>query len=205
MRKITRAGVVTTLAGITPGRSDGTDSTARFFQPWGVTKDPSGNVYVTDSGNSTIREITPAGVVTTLAGLAGSFGSADGTGSAARFDYPDGVATDSSGNVYDADTRNNTIRQITPSGLVTTLAGVAGSFCFFFLMIRRPPRSTLFPYTTLFRANVYVADSGNPTIREITPAGVVTTLAGLAGIIGSDDGTGSAARFDDPEGVATDS
>jgi hypothetical protein len=75
-----------------------------------VATDSSGNVYVADTSNDTIRKITPAGVVTTLAGLAGSSGSADGTESAARFNGPRGVATDSSGNVYVADTNNNTIR-----------------------------------------------------------------------------------------------
>src|SRR6266581_5072188 len=102
----------TTLAGqASIGSADGTGSAARFDYPWGMATDSSGNVYVADTYNYTIRKITPAGVVTTLAGLAGSSGSADGTGSAARFNRPSGVATDSSGNVYVADYGNSTIRR----------------------------------------------------------------------------------------------
>src|SRR5205814_785434 len=96
-------------------------------QPSGVATDSAGNMYVADPDNSTIRKVTPGGVVTTLAGLAGSAGSADGTGSAARFSDPYGVATDSAGNVYVADRSNQSIRKVTPGGVVTTLAGLAGS------------------------------------------------------------------------------
>ena len=104
---------------------DGTGSAARFYNPSGVAVDSTGNVYVADTCNSTIRQITPAGVVTTLAGLAGNSGSADGTGSAARFNYPTGVAVDSTGNVYVADRGNNTIRRSRRGG-GDDLAGVAG-------------------------------------------------------------------------------
>ena len=109
--------MVTTLAGLagSTGSADGTGA-PRGLIILGVAVDGAGNVYVADTGNNTIRKVTPAGVVTTLAGLAGSTGSADGTGSAARFNDPCGVAVDSAGNVYVADTDNDTIRKVTPAG-----------------------------------------------------------------------------------------
>jgi hypothetical protein len=118
IRKITPAGVVSTLAGYagSSGTNDGTGSNARFYYPSDVAVDSGGNVYVADSSNSTIRKITPAGVVSTLAGLAGSSGTNDGTGSSARFSWPHGVAVDSATNVYVADTQNNTIRKVTSAG-----------------------------------------------------------------------------------------
>ena len=206
IRKITSAGVVTTLAGTagSSGSTDATGSAARFNGPGGVALDASGNVYVTDNNNHTIRKITPAGVVTTLAGRAGSRGSTDATGNAARFDNPNGVATDASGNVYVADYLNHTIRKITSAGVVTTLAGTAGSSG----STDATGSAARFngPGGVALDAsgNVYVTDNNNHTIRKITPAGVVTTLAGRAGSRGSTDATGNAARFDNPNGVATD-
>ena len=209
IRKITSAGIVTTLAGtanrVPNGSADGTGSAARFYFPQGVAVDSSGNVYVADTGNQTIRKITPAGVVTTLAGTANTGGgSTDGTGSAASFGIPTGVAVDGSGNVYVADSGNNNIRKITSAGVVTTLAGTAGNQG----STDGTGSAASFghPYSVAVDAsgNVYVADQYNDTIRKITSAGVVTTLAGTALLSGSADGTGSAARFAAPQGVAVD-
>jgi len=204
IRKITPAGVVSTLAGSTTvGHADGTGSAASFQAPGGVAVDSNGNVYVADTHNYAIRKITPAGVVSTLAG--GAPGKADGTGSAASFDLPTGVAVDSNGNVYVADSFNYAIRKITPTGVVSTLAGSGavgaadgtGRAASFYL-----PNGVAVDGS----GNVYVADWGNNAIRKITPAGVVTTLAGSTTITpGNDDGTGRAASFSIPAGVAVDS
>jgi DNA-binding beta-propeller fold protein YncE len=99
---------------------------ARFNHPTGVVVDPAGNVYVADNWNHTIRKITPDGVVTTFAGAAGAWGSTDGTGAAARFNYPNSLVVDMAGNVYVADTSNSAIRKITATGATTTVAGTAG-------------------------------------------------------------------------------
>ena len=210
IRKVTPAGVVTTLAGLASnntGSTDGKGSAARFNGPANMAVDTNGNVYLADSGNNTIREVTPEGVVTTLAGLAGHAGSTDGTNSAARFNLPYGVAVDSAGNLYVADALNYTIRKVTPVGtnwVVTTLAGAAGVAG----SADGTNRAARFngPVDTAVdtNGNVYVTDFNNDTIRKVTPAGVVTTLAGLAGSSGSADGTGSAARFYAPIGVAVD-
>ena len=214
--------VVTTVAGLagSPGSADGTNSAARFkfnngnYMGCGPGLDSAGSVYVPDAGNHTIRKVTPVGtnwVVTTVAGLAGAAGSADGTNSAARFFCPLGLAVDTNGSIYVADTLNDTIRKVTPDGtnwVVTTLAGkagVSGSAD----GTNSAARFNLPCYPGLDSAgNVYVADTLNDTIRKMTPDGtnwVVTTLAGLAGVSGSADGANSAARFYWPVQVVVDS
>ena len=206
IRKITPAGVVTTLAGTAglEGSTDGTGAAARFSTPMGIATDSADNVYVLDYTTSIIRKITPAGVTTTLAGVAPQTGSIDATGAAARFNSPACIATDSVGNAYVTDSGNHTIRKITPSGLVTTLAGAAGQIGSTDATGAAARFSGPDGIATDGAGNVYVADSGNHTIRKISPAGVVTTLAGEAGQVGSTDGTGAAARFRRPTGVATD-
>jgi sugar lactone lactonase YvrE len=109
------------------GSNDGTGSAARFAWPQGVAVDGSGTVYVADTGNVTIRKVTPAGVVSTLAGTAGYLGNSDGTGAAAHFNTPANLATDAAGNIYVTDRENHILRKVTPTGTVTTVAGTAGS------------------------------------------------------------------------------
>jgi sugar lactone lactonase YvrE len=205
IRKVTGGGVVTTLAGSPqkPGSNDGTGGAARFSDLFGIAVDVSGNLFVAD--NEQIRSVTSAGVVKTLVGLAVGTGSADGTGEAARFNYPGGVAVDGVGNVFVADAGNSIIRQITSAGIVTTVAGMAlttgtndgigGNARF-----AGPGAVAIGPGGTL-----YVADTGNSTIRQISAAGVVNTIAGLAKSTGSADGIGTAAKFYNPGGIAVDS
>ena len=187
-----------------PGSNDGTGAAARFTSPSEVAFDSANNLYVADTGNHTIRKITPAGVVSTFAGLAGVPGSADGTGSAARFNSPIGVALDGAGNLYVGDADNDTIRKITPAGVVTTFAGKAGEIGSADGTGSNARFSGPRGVAVDTAGNVYVADTFNNTIRKITPAAVVSTLAGLAGQTGSADGTGSAARFNRPRGLAVD-
>jgi sugar lactone lactonase YvrE len=204
IRKVTPAGVVTTLAGSSglAGSEDGTGAGARFRNPEGVAVDSAGNLYVSDTANHTIRKVTPGGLVSTLAGYAGIAGSADGPGAAARFREPAGLTVDDAGNVYVADWANHTVRKITPAGVVSTLAGRAGT----------PGAADGAGEVARFQwpsgvavdgeGAVYVADTLNQTVRKISAAGVVTTLAGLTEVRGSAAGKGEAVRFDHPVGVA---
>ena len=206
IRRISVAGVVTTLAGQAgaSGGSDGSGS-ARFSHPSGVAVDAAGTVYVADTDNATIRKVTVAGSVSTLAGLAGVSGSADGTGSTARFHGPSGIVVDAAGILFVADTLNHTIRQVTPAGAVTTIAGAAGASGALdatetFARFHGPQGLALDT-----AGNLFVADTNNHTIRRVvTGTGAVSTVAGQAGIAGSADGAGNLAQFYFPSGVAVD-
>ena len=204
IRKISPAGVVSTFAGTfsVGGSTDGPRASALFQNPAGLALGPDGTLYVADTENHTIRKIAPDGTVSTIAGLAGSSGSADGTGSAARFQYPTGLALSPTGNLYVADTANHTIRQITPAGVVTTFAGspgVVGSTD----GVGSAAQFLDVDHLVIDAAgNIFVSDRQNATVRRITPGKVVTTIGGLAGIQGSSDGLGAAARYYRTSGLA---
>jgi type II secretory pathway pseudopilin PulG len=198
IRKITSAGVVTTLAGSgVGGFADGTGTAAKFYDPWGVAVDSAGNVYVADTYNYRIRKISSSGVVSTLAG-SGVMGYADGVGTAAQFNYPAGVAVDSSGNVYVADQDNNRIRLISPAGVVTTLAGsgvkASADGVGLNAQFASPHSVSLDGY-----GNLYVGDEYSHKVRKITPDGTVGTLAGTTD--GYLDGLSTSAQFSHPLGV----
>ena len=206
VRKITPAGVVTTLAGLAgnSGSANGAGSAARFNYPQGLAVDGAGNVYVADTGNHAIRLITPAGLVTTFAGMSGTFGLADGTANTARFRNPRGVAVDVLGNVYVTDTGNHTIRMITAAGVVSTFAGTPGISGFGDGTGNAVEFRSPYGVAVDRLGNVYVADTGNQLIRKITSVGLVTTLAGTLGGSSVIDRPGNEAWFDDPKSLAVD-
>jgi hypothetical protein len=255
IRQVALSGTVTTLAGNPPrtGVIDDTGNAARFSAPAGAAI-IGDEVFVADTANGTVRKITSGGVVSTvpgtlgsfaspagiaaigttlyvcdnvnhtissvpasggtvtvLAGLAGSFGSADGTGTAARFSAPRGIATDGS-NLYVADTGNHTIRQVTTAGVVTTIAGLAGNPGNADGSGGGPSPASRFNgpqgigvAVASLATTLYVADTGNHTVRKIAGTGtssiIVSTFAGAAGTAGFTDGSGSDSRFSSPTGI----
>jgi len=205
IRKITTTGVVSTYAGSgSAGATNGPALSATFSAPSGIAIASNGDIYVADTGNSIIRKISQAGVVSTFAGSPGATGAADGA-SGARFNAPTGIALDGADNIFIADTGNYTIRKITPNGVVSTIAGTAGSDGY------------ADGVNALFRApvalvvdnggNIYVADTENHAIRKIsdtttsTLAGKPSSLSSLAGSTGLQLGAlpGSLSR---PVGIA---
>jgi sugar lactone lactonase YvrE len=206
IRKISTNGIVSTLAGWAghPGSKDGVGTSARFRNPWGVAVDTMGNVFVADMSNDTVRKITPDGAVFTFAGQAGSIGNIDGFGTDAQFNNPYAVAVDGVGNVYVADSANDVLRKITPSRVASTLAGLPGNAGYTDGSGNNARLWNPQGLAVDSAGNIYVADTGNNTVRKITPMGAVTTLAGMPGETGTTDGVGKAARFNGPGAVTVD-
>jgi sugar lactone lactonase YvrE len=184
------------------GRGPGDEIT--FDLPSGIAVDGKGNVFVAD--RYTIEKITPAGEANILAGTEHHGGITDGWGREARFsDMEKGIALDAAGNLYVGDRLNHTIRKVTPEGKVTTLAGMAGRPAGCVDGVGADARfSSPLGVAVSGEGIVYVADSGNHIIRAITPEGLVSTLAGVAGKPGLADGPATNALFNTPMGVAVD-
>jgi gliding motility-associated-like protein len=202
IRKITAQGKVITLAGNgRPNSIDGTGNTAGFEAPSGIAQDAMGNLYVTDNGSGLIRKVTPAGVVTTIAGNNMGFTEADGKGSAASFYNPVGITIDPRGNLYVADQGSGRIRKIDTAYNVTTIAGNSAGYADGKGIAARfygPAGITIDA-----QGNLFVCDDYNRRIRKITPQGDVTTVAGSS-TPGSFDGTGTSAGFAGVTGIVAD-
>lgn len=185
---------VKTLEGSVQGYADGIGE-SQFNDPTGIAVDASGNIYVADSGNHMIRKITPSGIVSTIAGS--TQGYTDGQGTTAKFNYPTGIVVDSNGNLFVADSGNNRIRKITPTGTVSTFAGSISGFADGIGVLAQ--FYTPFGICIDTSSNLYVTDADNNRIRKITPTGLVSTIAGS--IQGDIDGTGVSALFNYPTGI----
>ncbi len=199
IRKITPDGTITTFAGTgVAGFADGAGATAQFNQPVGVTISSTGVLFVTDSQNHRIRAIDSAGVVTTYSGL-GTPGFTDGIATAARFSNPAGLAIDSFGTLYVADSGNNRIRKVALDGSVSTLAGTGtagsanGAAAEFNAPVGIARDSAGF---------VYVTETFSHAVRKIAGDGFTSVFAGSATTADYVNATGAAARFSNPVGLA---
>jgi len=207
----TGPGIICTIAGDGTHGYNGDGITAvdaELWAPYGLTVDSSGNVYIADSKNSRVRKVTPAGIISTVAGN-GTTGFSGDNGSAvnAELDEPAYLVFDASGNLYIADIPLNRVRKVTPAGIITTFAGTgAGGFS----GDSGPATSATLdaPNGLAFDSsgNLYIADSGNERVRMVTPAGIISTVAG-SGVtgFGGDGGSATAAELAEPVGVAIDS
>jgi sugar lactone lactonase YvrE len=211
IRKVNPSGIISTFAGTgTSGYSgDGGQAVnAKLNSPRGLALDLAGNLYVVDSGNSTVRKISPAGIITTVAGngTAGFLGDG-GAANAAELNQPYGVAVDASGNVYIADYYNYRIRKVTPAGIITTIAGTG---TYGFTGDGGPATSATMTYpisiTVDTAGNVYFGDYYNYRVRKISTGGTISTYAGNSYGFGGDgsSATASTAKISYPTSVAID-
>ena len=211
VRTISPFGIINVTAGTnTPGYSGdgGLATSAMLVDCQGIALDGSGNLYVADTHNRRIRKISKSGIISTIAGSgADNFSGDGGQAVNAALSNPEGVAVDTQGNLYIADTGNNRIRKVTPSGIITTIAGTAVSgyagdgFTAVSAQLNGPARLALDP-----AGNIYFTDNGNNVVRRISTSGIITTVAGNGkyGYAG-DTGFAISAMLANPIGLAIDS
>ena len=214
IRKVNTSGIITTIAGTGTGAGgfsgDGGPATAaQFYHPSGIAVDSAGNVFIADSNNLRIRKINTSGIITTVAGngaAQGNFGDG-GAATAANLSYPLGVAVDSAGNLFIADTDHNRIRKVDTSGIITTVAATGASGFLGDGGAATAARLDSPKGVTLDSAgNLFIADYDNYRIRKVNTSGIITTVAGN-GTFGfsGDGGAATAASLHAPSGVAVDS
>jgi uncharacterized protein (TIGR03437 family) len=208
VRKVTAAGVISTIAGngtAGSGGDGGAATSAQLNSPQGIAVDASGNVYVADTQNARVRKVTNGAINTVAGSGTAGFGGDGGAAASAQLNIPTGLAVDGAGNLYIADFSNNRIRKVT-NGTITTLAGngLAG-YTGDGGAATNAQLTTPVAVTTDASGNVYIADTGNNAVRMVNLRGFVSTVAGngLAGYSG-DGGPAVSAMVGNPAGVAVD-
>ncbi len=204
IRKMDTRGVITTIAGGTASGFSGDNgpaTAARLNMPESIAIDNAENLYIADTGNNRIRKISPQGIITTVAG-SDTAGVTNGAAINAVLFQPSGLAFDSSGNVYIADTLNHRIRRVSRDGMITTVAGTgspgySGNNGFATLAQLNSPDGISFDSA----GNLYIADTGNNVIRKVA-GGIISTVAGT-GVAGNagDFGPATSATLYNPNGV----
>jgi len=210
IRKVTPAGAISTVAGDGTwgyGGDGGPATSAQLMRPWGVAVDTAGDLFIADAENNRIRKVTPAGMISTLAGVGWQgFGGDGGPASSAQLNEPMGLAVDAARNLYIADLNNNRIRKVTPTGVISTVAGY-GTYGGF--NGDGGPATSAQLYSPIGAAvdamgNLFIADSQNCRIRRVTPDGVIGTVVGNGYGFGGDGGPATSAQLYLPNGVAVD-
>lgn len=202
IRVMNAAGDVSTIVGTgMPGFHDGNPVVAQFDRPRGIAIAQNGTIYIADSVNHRIRKISEDGRVSTIAGN-GSPGFVNGKQNQSQLNFPTALAFSAQGDLLIADTFNHSIRKLSSNGELSTLAG-NGQEGF----KDGAPESAEFRYPRGLavgkKGELYIADTNNNRIRELTPEGRVITLAGT-GTADFMDGGAAVARFNAPVGIAVD-